>query len=86
MKMDGTDIRDAKNMYISDDCFMSDLYNYERDTYNGRCYRLEESYNLRPEMGGALVRRRIGKKEYEAALNHCLAEIEKYEAFLRRIK
>lgn len=84
MKMDATDTRDVKNIYISDDCFMSDLYNYERDAYNGRCYRLTESYNLRPEMDGALVRRRIGKKEYEAALNHCLAEIEKYEAFLRR--
>lgn len=73
-------------MYMSDDCFRSDLYEYERDTYNGRCYRLEESYSIRPEMDGALVRRRIGRKEYEAALNHCLAEIEKHEAFLHRVE
>ena len=42
--------------------------NYEKDEYNGRCYILVESCNLKPEMDGALVRKRISKKVYEEAL------------------
>lgn len=38
--------------------------NYEKDRDSGRCYRLEASISLRPEMDGTLVRRRISGADY----------------------
>ena len=42
-------------------------------------YKLEPSISLKPEMDGALVRRRISKKEFEARRNECLQAVEKFE-------
>jgi hypothetical protein len=53
-----------ENHYFNDDDFKFDDSYYERDPCNGRCYRLEASVSLRPEMDGALVRRRIPEKSF----------------------
>lgn len=53
---------------IDDNTFQCEGINYERDEFNDRCYRLEESISLRPEMDGALVKHRISKAEYEEML------------------
>lgn len=58
----------AKHWIIDENSFVYNFVNYEKDEYNGRCYILTESCNLRPEMDGALVRKRISKKAYEEAL------------------
>lgn len=59
----------SKNYYyISDNDFEYEGYWYEKDCINGRCYRLEESNDLRPHMDGALVKRRIKKESYETLL------------------
>jgi hypothetical protein len=41
---------------------------YERDSYSGRCYRMEASVSLRREMDGWLVRRRISRGLYQAMI------------------
>ena len=56
-----------KYEYSKEDGFRSFTYNdtyYEYDEFTNRYYFLSESCNLRPEMDGALVRRRIGKSAY----------------------
>jgi hypothetical protein len=53
---------DQNNLYLSDDDFMIDGSCYVQE--NGRYYRQEPSVSLRPEMDGALVRRRISKSQY----------------------
>lgn len=58
----------VKYWVLSDDSFVYKYNDYERDSYTGRYYRLVESTNLRPEMDGALVKRRISKVVYEAYL------------------
>lgn len=58
----------VKHWIINENSFVYNFINYEKDEYNGRCYILVESCNLRPETDGALVRKRISKKEYEEAL------------------
>lgn len=57
----------VQHWIINENSFVYDFVNYEKDEYNGRCYTLIESCNLRPEMDGALVRKRISKNEYEEA-------------------
>lgn len=86
MRQDAENYRYVQNQYISDNDFMSNSIYYERDEDNGRCYRLRDSENLRPEWDGALVKVRISKCEYEAALKHCLNAIEEHEAFLKRVR
>lgn len=56
----------VKHWVLNDDSFVYKYSGYERDYYTGRYYRLVESTNLRPEMDGALVRKRISKAVYEA--------------------
>lgn len=58
----------VQHWIIDKNSFIYDFTNYEKDEYNGRCYILVESCNLRPEMDGALVRKRISKNAYEEAL------------------
>ncbi len=59
----------VKHFYKDDNSFTYDYYDYERDEYNGRCYRLEPSENMHdPEMDGALVKHRISRKLYEELL------------------
>lgn len=58
----------VKHWIIDKNSFVYDFINYEKDEYNGRCYILTESCNLRPEMDGALVRKRISNKAYEETL------------------
>lgn len=57
----------VKHWIIDKNSFVYDFVDYEKDEYNGRCYILVESCNLRPEMDGALVRKRISNKAYEEA-------------------
>lgn len=57
----------VKHWIIDKNSFVYDFVNYEKDEYNGRCYILVESCNLRPEMDGALIRKRISNKVYEEA-------------------
>ena len=57
----------VQHWIIDKNSFIYDFINYEKDEYNGRCYMLIESCNLRPEMDGALVKKRISKNEYEEA-------------------
>lgn len=58
----------VKHWIIDKNSFVYNFINYEKDEYNGRCYMLVESSNLKPEMDGALVRKRISKNAYEEAL------------------
>lgn len=58
----------VKHWIIDKNSFVYNFINYEKDEYNGRCYILAESSNLKPEMDGALVRKRISKNAYEEAL------------------
>lgn len=58
----------VKHWIIDKNSFVYNFVNYEKDEYNGRCYILVESCNLKPEMDGALVQKRISKKVYEEAL------------------
>lgn len=69
----------ADNAYYNATCFKCNGYDYEQDEDNGRCYKLEPSLSLKSEMDGALVRRRISKKEFEARRNECLQAVEKFE-------
>lgn len=58
---------DFKYSYNPHDTFKSFTYqgiDYEYDEDTNRYYYLSESDNLRPEMDGAMVRRRIGKARY----------------------
>ncbi len=69
MKKCITDFRGyVKHWIINENSFVYNYINYEKDEYNGRYYMLVESCNLRHEMDGALVRKRISKKVYEEAL------------------
>lgn len=52
------------HFYCNDNNSMLDGIDYERDEYNGRCYRLEESSCLRADCDGKLARRRISNTEY----------------------
>ncbi len=61
----------------SDFEFTCDGIEYEKDEFNGRCYRLEASTSLRSSTDGALARRRISVKEYETALHKCESELAK---------
>jgi hypothetical protein len=63
----------VKHWVLSDNDFVYEYSNYERDAYTGRYYRLTESTSLKPEMDGALVKRRISKSVYES----CLKEAKK---------
>lgn len=58
----------VEHWIIDENSFVYNFSNYEKDKYNGRYYILVESCNLRPEMDGALVRKKISKKAYEEAL------------------
>lgn len=59
----------VKHHYHDDSDFMYDYINYEYDEDTNRYYYLEESCNMyNPEMGGALVKRRIGKLAYMGEL------------------
>lgn len=44
--------------------FTYNCTDYEKDLDSGRYYRLDASISLRPEMDGALVRRRISGAVY----------------------
>lgn len=67
----------TEHWYRTDNSFTYNFTEYERDEYNGRCYRLSPSENLHdPNMDGALVRRRISKAEYESLLESCKAVCE----------
>lgn len=57
----------VKHWIIDKNSFVYDFVNYEKDEYNGMCYILVESCNLRPEMDGALIRKRVSNKVYEEA-------------------
>lgn len=63
----------VKHWVLSDNDFVYEYSNYERDVYTGRYYRLTESTSLKQEMDGALVKRRISKSVYES----CLEEAKK---------
>ena len=67
-----TDYRGYVQHWIrSENDFTYNCMEYERDEENGRCYMLVESCNLRPEMDGALVKKRIKKSVYEKAFEEC---------------
>lgn len=63
----------------NENSFTYNCLEYERDEENGRCYMLVESCDLRPEMDGALVRKRIKKSVYEKALSDCKKIFEQPE-------
>lgn len=63
----------VKHWVLSDNDFVYEYSNYERDACTGRYYRLTESTSLKPEMDGALAKRRISKSVYES----CLEEAKK---------
>lgn len=42
----------VKHWVLSDNDFVYEYSNYERDAYTGRYYRLTESTSLKPEMDG----------------------------------
>jgi len=65
------------NTYYSDSHFQYERKWYETDPYNGRFYVLMDSSNMRPEMDGALVRRRISKSLYTEKLNSLKELLEK---------
>lgn len=71
-------IKDAfgkvKYWYISENEFVFNYTNYERDEYTSRCYRLEDSKSLKADCDGKLVKRRISAKEYLELLEKCKAE------------
>lgn len=81
-RYDSENMSTVKNAYRDENEFECNGVNYERDTDNGRCYRLESSWSLRPEYDGALVKRRISAKEYEFYRTKCLTAIEKHEAIM----
>ena len=58
-----------RNTYYSDSDFQYRGEWHETDPYNGRFYVLMDSSNLRPEMGEALVKRRISNSLYTERLN-----------------
>lgn len=62
--------------YLNENNFTYQYVDYERDEYNGRCYQLVETTDLRPEMDGALVRRRISNAAYEEARKAVLNILE----------
>ena len=78
-RYDSVNCKDAQNAYYNEICFKCNGYDYEQDEDNGRYYKLEPSTSLKPEMDGALVRRRISKKEFEARRSECLQAVEKFE-------
>lgn len=51
--------------FIDEDHVVYQGVNWERDPDNGRCYYLEASTSLRPEMDGALVKRRTSNSNFE---------------------
>ncbi len=66
---------DNRHAYDADEKFRSFTYSYshyEYDEESGRYYQLVESCSLRPEMDGALVRRRISKEVYMCVYNMLL--------------
>lgn len=75
-----TDYRGYVQHWIrSENDFTYNCMEYERDEENGRCYMLVESCNLRPEMDGALVKKRIKKSVYEKAFEECKKVFEQPE-------
>lgn len=67
------------HFYCNDNNFMLDGINYEKDEYNGRCYRLEDSCCLRTDCDGKLVRRRISVTDYKQLLEKLQAMIPSKE-------
>lgn len=80
-----TGSQEVKHWVSSENEFVFNFINYERDPENGRCYRLVESSNLRPEWDGALVKQRISAKRYYALYNEAVAAVEEHEAWRQRI-
>lgn len=78
-RYDSCNYRMAENAYYSETRFKCNGYEYEQDEDNGRYYKLEPSVSLKPEMDGALVRKRISKKEFETRKNESLQTVEKFE-------
>lgn len=59
---------DNRYFYSSDFAFMFDKVSYEKDKYNGRCYRLEDSCCLRADCDGKLIKKRISTAVYNQTL------------------
>lgn len=51
----------VQHWIIDKNSFIYDFTNYEKDEYNGRCYMLIESCNLRPERTAHLSERESAK-------------------------
>lgn len=69
-----TDFRGITKTYIySPDSFTYNFSNFERDDYNGRCYQMVETKNIRSQFD--LVRKRISKAEYEELLELAYQEL-----------
>lgn len=77
--------KEVKHWIINENEFVFNFINYERDPENGRCYRLVESCNLRPEWDGALVKQRISAKEYQQLYRQAVDAVNAYEAWHKRI-
>ena len=72
------------HFYCNDNSFMLDRINYEKDEYNGRCYRLEDSCCLRADCDGKLVRKRISAATYNQLLGKLKAMIPTKEDLEKR--
>lgn len=70
----------VRHWVSSENDFVYEGISYERDPENGRCYRLVESCNLRPEWDGALVKQRISAKEYQELYTQAVNAVREYEA------
>ena len=73
---------DQNNRYFSNDDFMFDGSYYIHDDYSDYYYRLEPSVSLRPEMDGALVRRRVSKSKYRLMLARLRKALEEREVWI----
>ena len=73
---------DQNNLYLSEDDFVFDGLCYVRDIYSGYYYRLEPSNSSRPEMDGALVRRRISKSQYRLMLAKLRKALKERKAWI----
>lgn len=80
-----TGSQEVKHWISSENEFVFNFINYERDPENGRCYRLVESCNLRPEWDGALVKQRISAKEYQQLYKQAVDAVIAHEEWRKRI-
>ena len=81
--LNGLICNNNNHFYYNDNNFMLDGINYEKDEYNGRCYRLEDSCCLRADCDGKSVRRILGT-DYKQLLDKIKALIPTKEDLQKR--